>query len=73
MPAVRTAARRHLFTMVVSVVALDAVAIALYYLAGLADAGAGVRNAFTVAWTVATLVVVGMGLGRVRRERHRRG
>jgi hypothetical protein len=55
--------------MVASIVALDAIAIGLYYLAGLNDAGAGVRNAFTIAWTVATLFVVGLGLARIRRER----
>ena len=71
MPAFRTPARRHLFTMVVSIVALDAIAIGLYYLAGLHDAGTGVRNAFTTAWTIATLAVVGIGLGRIRRERRR--
>jgi putative Mn2+ efflux pump MntP len=57
--------------MVLSVLALDAVAVALYYGAGLNDAGSGARNAFTIAWTIATLAVVGLGLGRIRRERRK--
>ena len=69
MPTFRSPARRHLFTMVASILALDVIAIGLYYLAGLNDAGTGVRNAFTIAWTVATLFVVGLGLTRLRRER----
>jgi len=55
--------------MVVSIVVLDAVAVGLYYFAGLQDADSGVRNAFTIAWTIATLAVVGLGLRHIRRER----
>jgi hypothetical protein len=69
--AFRSAARRHLFTMVASIVALDAVAVGLYYFAGIRDADGGVRNAFTIAWTVATLAVVALGLRRIREERRR--
>ena len=71
MPRPTSPTRRHLLAMVLSVLALDAVAVALYYGAGLSDAGTGVRNAFTIAWTIATLFVVGMGLGRIRRERRK--
>jgi hypothetical protein len=71
-PAFRSAARRHLFTMVASILALDAIAVGLYFFAGIRDADGGVRNAFTVAWTVATLAVVGLGLRRIRQERGRR-
>jgi hypothetical protein len=58
--------------MVLSVVLLDAVAIGLYYAAGIAEANSDTRNAFTVAWTIATLAVVGLGLRRIRRERNAR-
>lgn len=71
MPGFRSPTRRHLFTMVVSVLALDAVAIAVYYGVGIATAGANARNAFTLGWTIATLLVVGRALGRIRRERKR--
>lgn len=69
MPAFRSEARRQLFAMVLSIVVLDAVAIALYYGADLATARGEVRTAFAAAWTVATLVVAGLGLRRIRRER----
>lgn len=71
MVRLRSPAHRHLVTMIGSILALDAVAIGLYYLAGLQSAGSGARQAFTVAWTVATLAVVGLGLYRIRRERRR--
>lgn len=71
MPPFRSPARRQLFTMVVWIVVLDAVAVGLYFLAGIRDADRGVRTAFTIAWTVATLAVVGLGLKRIRRERQR--
>ena len=72
LPAFRSEARRQLFAMVLSIVVLDAVAIALYYGAGLSTASRDVRTAFTAAWTVATLAVAGLGLRRIRRERRRR-
>ena len=67
----RSEAHRQLFAMVLSVVVLDAVAIGLYYVTGLNTAGPGPRAAFTAAWTVANLAVVGLGLRRIRRERGR--
>ena len=68
----RSPSHRHLITMVVLVIVLDAVAIGVYHLAALQSASQGMRNAFTAAWTLATLVIVGVNLRRIRRERSRR-
>ena len=72
MPRLRSPAHRHLVVMVVSVVVLHAVAIAAYHLADLAAASRPVRTAFTAAWTIATAVIVGVGLGRIRKARYGR-
>jgi hypothetical protein len=61
--------RLFLFQMVIAVVALDAIAIAIYGVAGLRSAGPNTRLVFTVVWTVATALVVGVGLRRIRRAR----
>ena len=65
----RSPAARHLLVMVVSVIALDAVAIAAYHLADVQSATPTVRNAFTAAWMIATFVIVGVGVRRIRRAR----
>jgi hypothetical protein len=54
---------------VVLVLAVDAIAIGTYFLAGLARAAPGTRLAFTVIWMVATLLAVLVGLTRIRRAR----
>ena len=51
------------------VLAVDAVAIGTYFLAGIGRAAPGTRLAFTVIWMVATLLVVLVGLTRIRRAR----
>jgi len=51
------------------VLAVDAIAIGAYFLAGLGHADPGTRLAFTVLWMVATLLVVLVGLTRIRRAR----
>ena len=61
--------RLFLFQMVLAVVVLDAVALAVYRFAGLRTAGPNTRLVFTVVWTVATALVVGVGLRRIRRAR----
>ena len=48
---------------------VDAVAIAGYSLANVGRAEPGTRLTFTIAWMVATLVVVMVGLSRIRRAR----
>lgn len=62
-------ARLYLFQMVLAVVALDAVAIAAYQLTDLRLASPNVRLTFTVLWSVATALVVGVGLRRIRLAR----
>ena len=64
-------ARLYLFQMVVAVVVLDAVAIAAYNWTGLRYAGPTVRTAFTAVWTLATAIIVGVGLRRIRLARGR--
>jgi hypothetical protein len=63
--------RREVLTLVLLVVAVDAAFIALYYAAGLAHAGGGLKLAFTIVWTLATLAVVIRGLRRVSAARGR--
>jgi hypothetical protein len=63
--------RRELLILVLLVVAVDAVFISLYYAAGVAHAGGGLKLGFTIVWTGATLAVVIRGLTRVRAARGR--
>ncbi len=72
MARLRTPAHRHLVAMVLGVVVLDALAVGAYFFAGVRVAAPGVRTAFTVVWTVATLAIVGVSLRRIRQERLRR-
>ena len=69
----RASLRREVLGLVLSVAALDAVCIALYFLAGLRHASDGVKVGFTALWTLATLGVVIRGLSRIRAARiHRK-
>jgi hypothetical protein len=61
--------RLYLFQMVLAVVVLDAVAIALYQLTPIRTAGSGTRTTFTALWTLATAIIVGLGLRRMRLAR----
>ena len=54
------------------VLAVDALFIAGYYLAGVTRRPAGIKAGYTAAWTLAVLLVVLRGLARVRAERLRR-
>jgi len=63
--------RWYLFQMVLAVVVLDALAIAAYSFTGLRLAGPNVRTAFTAGWTLATAIIVGIGLRRIRLARGR--
>ncbi|HEX5385893.1 MAG TPA: hypothetical protein VFW66_04260 [Gemmatimonadales bacterium] len=62
---------KALALMVGLVVLVDAVAIAIYFVAGIGRAGTGVQLLFSVVWTVVTLAVVVWGLRRVRPFRAR--
>lgn len=58
--------RREVVLLVVLVVLVDALFIGGYAVGGLASTSAGVRLAYTAAWTGATLAVVLRGLFRIR-------
>jgi hypothetical protein len=65
----RAAVRRATLHLVLGVVALDAVALAIYYLGGIATASVNTRQIFVVVWTVATAITVAVLLKRVRTAR----
>jgi hypothetical protein len=65
----RAALRRATLQLVAGVVALDAVALAIYYLGGIANASVSTRQTFVVIWTVATAITVAVLLKRVRTAR----
>jgi hypothetical protein len=69
----RNELRKRLLTLVLTVLALDAAAIAIYYGARLATAPVTTRRVFTVVWTLATVLVVGVQLRGIRRARFGRG
>ena len=69
MSSARAAIRRHLVIMVASVVVLDAVAIAVYYLADVPHMAVRTRQYYTFGWMILTLVVVLRGLRAIRAER----
>jgi hypothetical protein len=66
------ALRSAVMRLVVSVVVLDVVAIAVYYLADLALQPTSIRYPFFGAWMLLTLAVVLTGLHRIRVARVRR-
>lgn len=63
--------KRYLSWMVVAVIAVDAVAIGLYYALRVRSAPPRTQALFTGAWMVLTLVVVLTGLTRIRAARVR--
>lgn len=64
--------RREVLALVGWVLAVDAVFVAGYFLAGMDRLSGGPKVAYTALWTAATLAVVLRGLARVRAERLRR-
>jgi hypothetical protein len=62
----RRAVRRELAVLVGLVIAIDLVAIGLWFVADLRRAGPQVQLGFTVAWTVATLAAVVVSLRKMR-------
>jgi hypothetical protein len=65
----RAALRRTTLQLVLGVVVLDAVALGIWFLAGIARAPERTRMTFTVIWTIATAITVAILLRRVRRVR----
>jgi hypothetical protein len=67
-PALRSAVVR----LVIGVVVLDAIAIAIYYLADIPLRPPPIRYSFFAAWMLLTLAVVLPGLHAIRKARVRR-
>ena len=65
----RDALRRAVLKLVMSVVLLDAVAMAIFYGAGIVHGAARTRNLFLIAWSVMTAILVGILLRQVRKVR----
>jgi hypothetical protein len=65
--------KRELFLLLATVLAVDALFIAAYFLFHLDAAGDAVKMGYTAVWTVATLLVVLRGLTRIRFLRRRGG
>ncbi len=63
--------RRLLLRMVLGVIAVHAGAIGLYYALDVERRPQRTRNAFVVAWTLATLPVVLVGMTSIRKARLR--
>ena len=61
--------RRTTLQLVLGIVALDAVAIGIYYLADIAHRPSQTQTIFVVVWTAATAVTVAVLLRRVRLAR----
>jgi hypothetical protein len=64
--------KREALVLVGLVVVVDAIFIAVYFMAGIEWASYGAKIAFTVVWTVITLAVVIRGLTRIRSARVKR-
>jgi putative Mn2+ efflux pump MntP len=64
--------RKLLLRLIAGVVVLDVVAIGLYYGLHVQRSTSRTQAIFAGAWTVLTLVVVLVGLGKIRVARRRR-
>ena len=62
----RAAIRKAVIQLVAGVLLLDAVALTIWYGAGLAHGTQQTRITFTVIWTLATAITVALLLRRVR-------
>jgi hypothetical protein len=65
--------KRELVLLLVTVLAVDAIFIAGYFLFHLNAAGDPAKLGYTAAWTVVTLLAVLRGLTRIRSLRRHRG
>ncbi|HZN99461.1 MAG TPA: hypothetical protein VFB61_17185 [Gemmatimonadales bacterium] len=61
--------KREVLWLVGAVLLVDALFVATYFLAGLRSTTDAAKVAFTMGWTLVTLVVVLRGLSRIRRVR----
>ena len=62
----RAALRKATLQLVLGVIALDAVALGIYYLGGIEHGSTQAKQIFTAVWVVATAVTVAVLLKRVR-------
>jgi hypothetical protein len=65
----RAALRRATLRLVLGVVVLDALALAVYELGGIAHTAPRTQTIFTAVWTAATAITVAVLLRGVRRAR----
>lgn len=63
------ASRKLLLAMVSLVIALDVVAIGLYYVLGIARRPNQLQTGFVILWTLATLGIVTVYMKRIRQIR----
>ena len=68
----RAELRRHVLTLLVSVVALDALMVAAYYGFHVRDRLEKTQMTFVAVWVVLTLIVVTTIMKRIRQVRRRR-
>ena len=68
----RAMMKKHLLTLVVSVVVLDATMIGVYYGLGIRDRVNKTQQTFVAVWVVLTLIIVTTIMKRIRRARGRR-
>ena len=62
----RAALRKATLQLVLGVIALDAVALGIYYIGGIEHGSTQAKQIFTAVWVVATAVTVAVLLKRVR-------
>ena len=65
----RNALRRAVLQLVMAVVLLDAVAMTVFYGAGVVHGATRTRNVYLIGWSVVTALLVGVMLRRVRKVR----
>lgn len=68
----RAEMRRQLLIMIALVAAVDVIAIAAWFLAGIRGRGQGVQLLYAILWTVATMGVVVVSMRKIRDARKKR-
>jgi hypothetical protein len=67
--AQRASLRRAVLHLVIGVIVLDAIAMGIYYLAGIPHAARRTQMIFVVTWSIATALTVAYLLRRLRAVR----
>ena len=68
----RALLKKHLLTLIVSVVTLDAIMIGVYYGLGIRDRVNKTQQTFVAVWVVLTMIIVTTIMKRIRQARGRR-